>query len=830
MADSPETARTRDKVHHTVTACVRCRQRKTRCDPVLPRCEPCERSNAHCEYYDSVKNRTIPRTYITSLQDTVRRLNEELKALEKDDEHEPDHEAMARGAGLVKFSENDESRFLGPSSGIAITRFVMEFAKQNSSRRTIKDVVPHHAAQEIKDKFDAESDKPTSKVYPLISSVAAPDLPNRELMDRLVEIYMAKAQYMLPLLHEPTFLSELEAVYGGSKDPTLNFQVRLVIAISMQKLDKQYAGLADSYYLAALPFLTGAVQKMDLSTLQCFALIAQYSLLTPTRTAAYWVVGIAAKLCQDLGLCEEETIHRPPSGARPNALEVDMRRRLFWIITSMEYGLAHSLGRPSAFGVTVDNINVNFFELCDDRYISADGLLPGHHPIMKKCISIHFFRMRLLQAEIRRKLYLKKRDAPTHDQDPWFHQILTKIDNWVRDCPKNDEGSGLSESWFIGRKNTMIVFLYRPSPQIPNPSLFAAQQCYSAAIFNIQLQKRQVEAHLIDITWIFTQAIFMALNTVLWCISYPGIRQQHPLEEVQLHIQDALKAIDLCADRWPGVRSAQQLYDNLVLGCLKAYEVDNKESPASQSDYLSSTTQDLSSSAASQFATSPASTTNTSYFGAQSPQSIHSVHVASNSHNFKSAAAGYIDHSTQQQHYQPQSQPEMHPTSTQSFSPSQQYIPTTTAISLPRLDASSMHYSLPGFDPHAFPTTTSSAGTGSWSTAPLIPGVIPGITGSPNLNYDELPYLASFGHEYSRYMGQSFPPPGPHSGSTVSGPPSTHPGPAFAGESPYAMQSLSSQQQMELMAMLQSAQSNGQLPDVSRLVSDATTFYTAQLP
>ncbi|KAI1616979.1 fungal-specific transcription factor domain-containing protein [Exophiala viscosa] len=796
MADSPETVKSRDKVHHTVTACVRCRQRKTRCDPTLPRCEPCERSNAHCEYYDSAKNRTIPRTYITSLQETVRRLNEEYKALEKEDDYEPDHESMARAAGLVRFTEKDECRFLGPSSGIAITRFVMEFAKQNSSRRMIKDVVPHHAAQEIKDKFDAESSKPTSKVYPLISSVAAPDLPNRELMERLVSIYMVKAQYMLPLLHEPSFRRDLETVYNGTADTTLNFQVRLVVAISMQKLDKQYAGLADSYYLAALPFMPGAVEKMDLSTLQCFALIAQYSLLTPTRTAAYWVVGVAAKLCQDLGLCEEETIHRPPNGSRPNALEIDMRRRLFWIITSMEYGLSHSLGRPSAFGVTVDNINVNFFELCDDRFISADGLLPGHHPIMKKCISIHFLKMRLLQAEIRRTLYLRKRDTPTSDTDPWFHQMLKKIDDWVRDCPKNDEGSGLSETWFIGRKNTMIVFMYRPSPQIPTPSLEAAQKCYSAAIFNIQMQKRQAEANLIDITWIFTQAIFMALNTVLWCLSYPSIRQQHTIEEAQMHIQDALTAIDLCADRWPGVRSAQQLYENLVLGCLKAYDADKTgESPAT-SDYVSTTTQDISSSA-SGFANSPASTANTSLYGAQSPQSIHSVHTAGTINQTfqpQQASSGYNDQSKQPQSYQPEN---VHQTS-QPQNLDTQYIPHN----VPRYDAQSMIYSLPGFDPHAAANyiNTTQGGT-PWTSAAMVPGVIPGINGSPDTNYDDLPYLAPFGQEYSRYMHQSFPPT-------------------------YQMQSLSRQQQMELMASLEQSQ----LPDVSNLVSDATTFYTAALP
>lgn len=369
-------------------------------------------------------------------------------ALEKEAKHVPDAELMMRGPGMIKFNENDEYRYLGPSSGIAITRLVMELAKQNTVNKSIREVVPDTTAREIKQKFDDESGKPTSKVYPLISSVAAPNLPTHELMDKLVDIYMAKAQYMLPLLHEPTFRQDIQAVYHGCDDATLNFQLRLVIAISMQKLDKQYAGLADSYYLAALPYLESAIRKRDLSTLQCLALIAQYSVLTPTRTASYWVVGVAARLCQELGLCEERTVKEWPLGTELNTLDVDMRRRLYWIITSMEYGLAHSLGRPSAFGVTIDHIDVGFFELCDDRFITPAGLLPGRQPIMKKCISIHFFRMRLLQAEIRRTLYLKKREAPLNDQDPWFLNMQRKLDEWVATCPKNDEGSGLSESWY----------------------------------------------------------------------------------------------------------------------------------------------------------------------------------------------------------------------------------------------------------------------------------------------------------------------------------------------------------------------------------------------
>ena len=335
-------------------------------------------------------------------------------------------------------------------SMIQITRMVMELAKQNTDTKTIKEIVPEIKARQIKARFAREQEKPTSKIYPKISEVAARELPSRELTNTLVDNFNGKAQYMWPTLHEPSFLQVVENVYNGSTDPYENFVLRMVIAISMQKLSTQYAGLADAFYLAALEHLEKAVKPMNLGTLQCFALIAQYSLLTPTRTAAYWVVGLAARLSQELGITEEATIasndNRKP---RLDAVEIDMRRRLFWIITSMEFGLAHSLGRPSAFGTTNDHINVGFFETVDDRYITPKGVVTGSLPSIKKRIAIHFFKMRLLQAEIRRKLYLRRRPEPNSDQDPWFQEMTAKLNRWRHSAPQNDEGSGLSDTWYV---------------------------------------------------------------------------------------------------------------------------------------------------------------------------------------------------------------------------------------------------------------------------------------------------------------------------------------------------------------------------------------------
>ena len=358
-----------------------------------------------CEYYDSNKGHNVNRNYVVYLQHKVREQEEEMDRVENEDAAE-DPEAMMRAA-TVRLHEAKESKFLGPSSGIAITRLVMQLAKQFTDARSIKDIVPEERARQIKELFHQEHAKPTSKVYPLISDVAAVDLPNRALTDLLVQLYKLKVQPMYPALHEPTLDRDVETVYqpGNNATSYQQFVCRMVIAISLQKMDTQYAGLADSYYLAALRHLEPVVKAMDLKTLQCFALMAEYSLLTPTRTAIYYVVGIAVRLAQALGLNEEKTITRARANGKPDYLEIDLRRRLFYCIVVMEFGLAHSLGRPAMLATNWDHIDVGWFETCDDKYITPEGIDPtAERPTLKKWVAIHFFKMRMLQLEIRRKL------------------------------------------------------------------------------------------------------------------------------------------------------------------------------------------------------------------------------------------------------------------------------------------------------------------------------------------------------------------------------------------------------------------------------------------
>ena len=113
----------------------------------------------------------------------------------------------------------------------------------------------------------------------------------------------------------------------------------------------------------------------------------------------------------------------------------------------MEYGLSHSLGRPSHFATRQEHIDVGFCELVDDAYIKREGVLIAPQASLKKWIAIHFFKMRLLQLEIRKKLYCKKQPEPKDDSDPWFLSMEQKLEQWRDASPRDDGQTGVDKIW-----------------------------------------------------------------------------------------------------------------------------------------------------------------------------------------------------------------------------------------------------------------------------------------------------------------------------------------------------------------------------------------------
>lgn len=389
-----------------------------------------------CEYLDAAKGRKVNRYYVIKLQDKVRALEAELdRYTDEAADYPSTNEDIVRPGGMIRLSVSDETpRYLGPSSGIAMTRLLMEEAKRYTETNSVSELIPEVRARRLARMQSIHATTPGhKKSYPMVSERPAEGLPTRAMATKLLEVFWKKCQIFWPALHEQTLHTQVEEVYNGDNDTFKSFIIRMVFAISMQKLDTQYAGLADSYYQAAMKHFQEVVRPKDLKTLQCLVLVGQYSLITPTRTPIYYVIGLATRICQQEGLTEEATI---TTGYNLNPQLIDLRRRLVWIIATMEFGLSYYMGRPIGLAKGDDRMDVDFFATVDDEFITPEGIKEAP-PSLNKQLAVHFYKMRLYQAEIRRALYEKKRAEPNDDSHHWFQNMEAKLKGWQDSTPSD---------------------------------------------------------------------------------------------------------------------------------------------------------------------------------------------------------------------------------------------------------------------------------------------------------------------------------------------------------------------------------------------------------
>jgi hypothetical protein len=318
------------------------------------------------------------------------------------------------------------------------------------------------------------------------------------------------------------------------------------------------------------------------------------------------------------------------------------------------------------------------------------------------------------------------------------------------------------------------------------------------------MHREQMVTGSVDLTWVFVQALFMALNTVLWTLSYPEIRKEHTIEEVQGHLDTALEVIVYSAERWPGVQSALLLYKRLVAACLKAYSTEESFVVHSPSNHPTPTSsQGVTTPPAM---SSPSSTTTASYYSHNHRGGNLSIGDTASSGTYSRGQSA--DPTFSQEH----TPPAMAPVPPEPFK--QPPMPSvSSALGMP-----------PSSAPSTTPHYTSDAYVGQTSLYPdvsidpntpynSIPSVVPGLQGwDPNFSLasttaghlayvdafvDPMNWTTSIGDQYSQYFNEPFPVPS------------------------WRERTLSQQEQIELLASLEH-----NIPDVSaQLVNEYNAFY-----
>ncbi|KAG7122952.1 ABC-transporter-regulating transcription factor like protein [Verticillium longisporum] len=244
-------------------------------------------------------------------------------------------------------NQSGETRYIGSSSGFSIfspkgIQWVNEKTGDNSFQQMISEVsIDDHKWTNWKPEiFSDLFRRPIFRPLP----------PKAEALS-LLKDFFENFNCMFPLFHQPTFMHLVERQY--SNDPyegsgwwaslncALAFAHRLRVMsnlVPQEEDDKAWAYLKNA--MAIFPELT--MRNTDLLTVQALLAMALFLQGTPNPQPTFILVATAIRLSHCIGL------HKRGTGFDLNPIEIEQRKRVFWIAYMLDKDLCLRAGRPPA--------------------------------------------------------------------------------------------------------------------------------------------------------------------------------------------------------------------------------------------------------------------------------------------------------------------------------------------------------------------------------------------------------------------------------------------------------------------------------------------------
>ncbi|KAI4211349.1 MAG: hypothetical protein LQ351_005904 [Letrouitia transgressa] len=176
-------------------------------------------------------------------------------------------------------------------------------------------------------------------------------LPPRDEALGLLKDFFENFNCMFPLFHEPTFMHLVDMQY--SRQPYegtgwwASFNIALAIAHRIRVMSNLVPQEEDNkawlYLKNAMGVLTElTMRNQDLLSVQALLGMAMFLLGTPNPQPSFFLVAAAIRLANSIGL------HKRGSGFNLNPIEIEQRKRVFWIGYLLDKDICLRSGRPPA--------------------------------------------------------------------------------------------------------------------------------------------------------------------------------------------------------------------------------------------------------------------------------------------------------------------------------------------------------------------------------------------------------------------------------------------------------------------------------------------------
>jgi hypothetical protein len=309
------------------------------------------------------------------------------------------------------------------------------------------------------------------------------------------------------------------------------------------------------------------LQKTSIESLQGLLMLVQYCYFIPQAGDLVDLAGLAMRMALELGLHKDPLLpgsHGWKPELRPAS--VDFRRRLFWVMYSMERSICST--NYQRVGILDHFIDVEFPSELGDPSCDGDSGRANDAPVMK--LKARFFngvRFRQIQSEILTVNFLQ-RDQPFngHDQDyeAWVAEMGARISSW-RNRLRTDDSESVGPDWFNIAVAHATLILHRPCPRNPMPRPESLIKCFEAARQVASATWEYAHSGFFKYSWHAVHQAFQAGVALLFSIRHckEKLKEIHGIQRILETVQLFSSLFVLSSERWSAAVTHGDAYERM---------------------------------------------------------------------------------------------------------------------------------------------------------------------------------------------------------------------------------------------------------------------------
>ncbi|KAI1146624.1 N-terminal binuclear Zn cluster-containing/DNA binding domain-containing protein [Nemania diffusa] len=448
------------RVSRPVSACSRCRSAKVKCDGKLPACTACEKAGREneCSAANDQFARGKERSYVAALELRIEKMERRLAF------------ARSRKASLAQHASGPLPPIPQPERKDSLANIQAAMyrkaarSRENSDVNSLMSDFGFLSVNATTRDFEPSTSNMTFARLVLAAATNDPlprdnhwQMPSKQTALALVHYYMTNIYCLYPAFSETALSNALEQVYMHDRiikdsDYWLLYMV-LAISSSAQSQVKN-----DQYYIDGLYLVSRALKHADralmpgyTTQIQSLILLTQYSTLDPAHFDSWHLIGFTCRAVIDMGFHQD-----PPPEQLPDKSLLDMRRKTFYCVYSLDRSISMVLTR--AFSFTDAAANVAFPRPSSfSRRASITGqYLAGCEP------ALLLFQLRRAQSHWYQILSQSDNSAPAPDA-PFVWQMCHQMQEWSERLPSTALPPGVRELFDLELRYSFVYCMSPPS-------------------------------------------------------------------------------------------------------------------------------------------------------------------------------------------------------------------------------------------------------------------------------------------------------------------------------------------------------------------------------